>query len=112
MNEPHGYFGFVHPQALEALGAPRARAEAAFGCCRHELSRVANSLVEAIAAFGPELDAVAPEPVATPERRPRHRTRGLVPGLLRAARRVVPGLRRGAAFELILPLASRVRSPA
>src|SRR5690606_40850391 len=55
---------------LQASGAPWARIDAGRGDV--ELAQVLDPLVEAPRALAPKLDAVAPEPIAAPERRARH----------------------------------------
>src|SRR5690606_15333963 len=85
---------------LQASGTPRSGFDAARG--EVELTRVLGALVEAARAFAPELDAVAPEPIAAPERRPRHEPRPV-----RIVRRIAAefrGLRVGAQREVVAVL--------
>src|SRR5690606_23899406 len=64
-----------------------------------ELARVQNALVEASRALAPELDAIAPEPIPAPERRPRH---GSGPGgVVRRIAAEFCGLRVGALHEIV-----------
>src|SRR5690606_27003250 len=62
---------------LQALGTPAPEHEAAVRAA-FDAARIAHAGMEAARAFGPELDAIAPEPIPAPMRRPGHGPRCVV----------------------------------